>query len=150
MSASAPVRPVPAAIAVVVRDRQVLLVRRANPPDQGRWGFPGGRIEAGEAVAAAARREVSEETGVTVEPVAPFTTIDVIERDADGRLQHHFVLIAVLCRWIAGEGTPADDALEAAWFTLDAVASLGAAASSAVDTVAAQALAIHEQDLSSA
>ena len=117
-------------------------MRRANPPDQGRWGFPGGRIEPGEAVAAAARREVSEETGVTIEPVAPFTTIDVIERDADGRLQHHFVLIAVLCRWIAGEGAPADDALEAAWFTLDGIAALGPAASDAVDTVAAQALAI--------
>jgi 8-oxo-dGTP diphosphatase len=142
MSASEPARPIPAAIAVVVRDRRVLLVRRANPPDQGRWGFPGGRIEPGEPVTLAAQREVGEETGVTVEPVQPFTTVDVIERDAGGGLRHHFVLVAVFCRWIAGEGMPADDALETAWFTLDAIRSLGPAASDAVDAVAAQALAI--------
>ncbi|WP_340138255.1 NUDIX domain-containing protein, partial [Stenotrophomonas maltophilia] len=41
-------RPIPATIAVVLRDDQVLLGRRANPPDAGRWGFPGGKIERGE------------------------------------------------------------------------------------------------------
>src|ERR1700741_4146159 len=136
MSASAPVRPVPAVIAVVVRDRRFLLVRRANPPDRGRWGFPGGRIEPGETVIAAVRREVREETAVTVEPIVPFTTVDVIDRADDGDLRHHFVLIAVLCRWTAGEGAAADDALETGWFTLDEIAALGPAASTAVDTVA--------------
>lgn len=38
-------RPIPATIAAVVRDGHVLLVRRANPPDQGRWAFPGGKID---------------------------------------------------------------------------------------------------------
>ena len=46
-SVPASVRPVPAVIGIVLRERDVLLVRRANPPDAGRWGFPGGKIEAG-------------------------------------------------------------------------------------------------------
>jgi ADP-ribose pyrophosphatase YjhB (NUDIX family) len=50
------VRAVPAVIGVVVRDRDVLLVRRANPPDAGRWGFPGGKIEPGEPIADAVVR----------------------------------------------------------------------------------------------
>ncbi len=56
--------PVPAVIAVVVHDGQALLVRRANPPDAGLWGFPGGKIEFGETVKAAATRELLEETGI--------------------------------------------------------------------------------------
>ena len=56
------VTPVAAAIGVVLRDDQVLLVRRANQPDAGKWGFPGGKIEPGEPVQAAAAREVVEET----------------------------------------------------------------------------------------
>ncbi len=40
-----------------------MLVRRANPPDAGLWGFPGGKIEFGETVKDAAMRELREETG---------------------------------------------------------------------------------------
>ena len=42
--------PVPAVIAVVIHGDRALLVRRANPPDAGLWGFPGGKIEFGETV----------------------------------------------------------------------------------------------------
>ncbi|MDX2375118.1 NUDIX domain-containing protein [Psychrobacter sp. PP-21] len=43
-------RPIVATIGVLFKDGKVLLVRRANPPDAGRWGFPGGKIERGETV----------------------------------------------------------------------------------------------------
>lgn len=45
--------PVVATIAVLFRNDEVLLVRRANPPDAGRWGFPGGKMELGETIEAA-------------------------------------------------------------------------------------------------
>jgi ADP-ribose pyrophosphatase YjhB (NUDIX family) len=50
--------------ALVYRGGEILLMRRS---DNGHWGLPGGFVEKGESVAAAARREVEEETGYTVE-----------------------------------------------------------------------------------
>ncbi|MGN6455153.1 MAG: NUDIX domain-containing protein, partial [Achromobacter mucicolens] len=64
-------RPIAATIAAVVRDGHVLLVRRANPPDQDRWAFPGGKIDAGETPLAAALREAHEEVGLDARYVEP-------------------------------------------------------------------------------
>ena len=116
--------PIPAVLSVVVRDGRLLLVRRANPPDRGRWVFPGGRIEAGEEVVAAALRELHEETGVIADGGTVLTVLDSIHRDETGVLTHHFVLVAVLCRWVSGEGRAADDALEAAWLAPEEIAAL--------------------------
>jgi ADP-ribose pyrophosphatase YjhB (NUDIX family) len=119
---------------------RVLLVRRANAPDQGRWGYPGGRIEPGETILAAAIRELEEETGVIGTPLRVFSAVDVVDRDACGRLLHHYVLIAVLCRWVAGSPRAGDDAVEVAWFTPDEITEIGAAASFEVDRVARDAV----------
>ena len=113
--------PVPAALAVLVRGRQVLLVRRANPPDQGLWGFPGGRIERGETVFAAAERELAEETGLVATAVRLLDALDLLDHAADGTLRHHFILLAVLCTLRSGRLCAADDALEARWFDADAL-----------------------------
>ncbi|WP_136068682.1 NUDIX hydrolase [Modicisalibacter radicis] len=113
-----PARPIAAAIAAVIRHGQVLLVQRANPPDAGQWGFPGGKIEAGETISDAALRELLEETGVAAEALCVFTAVDAYERDESGGLCRHFILIAVLCRWTAGEPIAGDDALEARWVQL--------------------------------
>ena len=56
-----------AAVAVVARAGRVLMVRRANPPGYGLWSVPGGYVDRGEVVEAAAAREVQEETGLVVE-----------------------------------------------------------------------------------
>lgn len=142
MSSSSPVRPVPAVLAIVVRGGALLLVRRANPPDQGLWGFPGGRMEMGESHLDAALRELGEETGIVADAPRLLTVLDFIEPDAAGRLAHHFAMIAVLCRWRAGEGAAADDALEARWFDRAAIAALGDTASLKVEYLADLALAL--------
>lgn len=111
------VRPVPAAIGVVFHEGKVLLVRRANPPDVGKWGFPGGKVEWGESLLRAAEREILEETGITAAASRVFTAVDCFDIRGEGRLHQHFILIAVLCDWVSGEPTAADDALEARWFT---------------------------------
>ena len=129
--------PIAAALAVVVRGERMLLVRRSHRPDAGRWGFPGGKIEPGETVVAATLRELAEETGVAAEPVEVLTALDVIRRD--GAVLHHYVLIAVLCRWSGGEGAAASDAEEIGWFDLAALSGLEKSAD--VERVAALALA---------
>lgn len=111
-----PAYPVPATIGVVFREGRVLLVRRANPPDAGKWGFPGGKIEWGESIKKAAEREILEETGLTAVAKKVFTAVDCYDRRA-GEVRQHFILIAVLCEWLSGEPEGSDDALEARWFS---------------------------------
>ncbi|RGP36100.1 NUDIX hydrolase [Pseudotabrizicola alkalilacus] len=116
-----PPRPIPAVLAVVLRAGQVLLVQRANPPDAGLWGFPGGKVDFGESLLAAAERELWEETGVRAVADRAFAAVDAYDHGADGRLRQHFVLVAVLCHWQAGEPEAADDALDARWVALNAM-----------------------------
>src|SRR4051794_30342843 len=95
--------PVPAVIAIVIREGKALLVRRANPPDAGLWGFPGGKIEFGETVADAAMRELLEETGVIGVAQGVITTLDILVPSEDGSVRQHYILIAVRCRWTSGD-----------------------------------------------
>lgn len=138
----APPRPIAATIATLIQDGQVLLVRRANPPDAGRWGFPGGKIEQGETVSDAALRELSEETGIKAEAQRIFTAIDVFEQSSNGAPGRHFILIAVLCRWVSGQPVAGDDALEARWFDLEELEKGEIALSRNVTRVAHEAAAL--------
>ena len=114
-----PERPIVAVLAVVVRgagpDARALIVQRAQQPNAGRWGFPGGVLELGETVAEGAMRELREETGIVAEAAGILDVHDAIHRDDEGRVQFHYALIAVRGIWRAGEGVPADDAAAVAW-----------------------------------
>ncbi|MFC5320063.1 NUDIX hydrolase [Brachybacterium alimentarium] len=110
-------------------------------PDAERWAFPGGKIEPGETLTAASARELAEETGVLATPGDVFDAVDVI--DADHNL--HYVLIAVLCRWERGEPVPDDDALEAAWFTLEEMAAIPVAETFNVRAIAQIALELERK-----
>jgi 8-oxo-dGTP diphosphatase len=128
--------PIPAVIAVLVHKGWTLLVRRANPPDAGLWGFPGGKIEYGETVKAAALRELLEETRVVGEAQDVLTTLDILVRSEDGALQQHYILIAVRCRWLSGRPVAGDDALEAQWFHIADLCPEKLAMSADVDVIA--------------
>lgn len=142
-----PVPPMPrlAALAVVVREQRVLLVRRRNPPDAGRWGFPGGHVEPGETALAAAVRELHEETGLRGKALEYLTNIDVIHRATGGTLTAHYLLAAVLCRCEGGEPVAADDALDAAFVTLGDLRAGALPASDRVEELARLALARMDQ-----
>jgi 8-oxo-dGTP diphosphatase len=131
--------PIAAVIAVIVHEGQTLLVRRANPPDAGLWGFPGGKIEHGETVEAAALRELTEETSVQGESLGVITALDVFDRTDEGELRRHFILIAVRCRWLSGVPSAGDDALEARWFRIADLNPENIPMSAGVDLIARRA-----------
>ncbi|WP_370227000.1 NUDIX hydrolase [Pararhodobacter marinus] len=141
-----PDHPIPAVLAIVIRGDDILLVRRANPPDVGLWGFPGGKIDPGETLQTAALRELHEETGVTASARQIVTALDAFDRDEAGTLRRHFILIAVLCDWIAGEPVAGDDALDARWVDLTGLPTSGLPLSRDVPEVAAQSAALRTED----
>ena len=103
--------------AIIIEGDRVVLVKRANPPIQGQWSIPGGVLEVGEMVRAAAIREAPEETGLVVEPGELLGVYDRILRDPEKRVQYHYVLIDYLCRTTGGQLQAATDAAEVGWFT---------------------------------
>ena len=113
-----PSTPVPAVGAIVFRSSDILLVKRGSEPNRGRWSVPGGALEAGETVEAAAVREVLEETGLEVRAMRVADVRDLIELGADGRVRWHYVLIDVLCDYVRGEPRPSSDAENARFVPL--------------------------------
>jgi 8-oxo-dGTP diphosphatase len=109
--------PLVAVGAIVVRDGRVLLVRRGQPPSEGLWAIPGGRVELGETLQEAAEREIKEETGLTIRARNPIYTFDFILRDEAGHVRFHYVIVDLLADYVSGLVQPGDDAREARWVT---------------------------------
>ncbi len=127
MTATAPVqRPVPTVGVVCLKGDLVLLIKRGTPPRLGQWSLPGGRIEWGEAVDAAALRELKEETGVEAELTGLLDVVDgVFTSRETGETTRHFVMIDYAARWTGGEPVAGDDAADARFFTReDAMAAV--------------------------
>lgn len=118
MAREYPSHPLPGVLALVERGGRLLMVRRAKEPDRGKWGFPGGLVEVGETLAAAALRELAEETGLAAEAGGVVDVFEVISPDSEGRIRYHYVLNVVRCHSEDGEPVAADDAEAAGWFTL--------------------------------
>ena len=125
MSREYPAQPITGVGVVVWHGDRVLLVQRAKPPRQGQWSLPGGGQQLGEALTDAARREVREEAGLEIELGEVIATLDLIERDADGRVRYHYVLIDFVAEAASAELHPGDDAAAARWFTLEEAERLG-------------------------
>ena len=113
--------------AIIIEGARVVLVKRAHPPIQGQWSIPGGVLEVGEFVREAAIREAREETGLNVEPGELLGVYDRVLRDAENRVQYHYVLIDFLCRPVGGELQAGSDAAEVRWFTREELLALNLA-----------------------
>jgi 8-oxo-dGTP diphosphatase len=113
-------RPVPTVGVVCLKGDKVLLIKRGTPPRLGQWSLPGGRIEWGEAVDAAALRELKEETGIEAELTGLLDVVDgVFTSRETGETTRHYVMIDYAARWTGGEPVAGDDAADARFFTRD-------------------------------
>jgi ADP-ribose pyrophosphatase YjhB (NUDIX family) len=120
-----PDRPVVGVGAVVWRGDRLLLIRRGRPPRLGQWSLPGGGQQLGETLSEAVAREVREETSLELASIRLITTVDLIERDHEGRVQFHYTLIDFTAEAEVGEPIAGDDAVDVAWFRPDQLEGLG-------------------------
>ncbi|CAH1658904.1 Mutator protein MutT [Hyphomicrobiales bacterium] len=133
--------PVVGVMALVVQDQRILMVRRTKAPDAGRWSFPAGKVELGEAIEAAALRELFEETRVRAAVCGITVVTDAITRSSSGAVQSHFAIFGALCQWAGGEPVAGDDATEARWISSAEMRSLDLALAFDVAGLAHAALA---------
>lgn len=134
-------RPQLAVGAVVLRDDDLLLVRRGTSPHAGLWTLPGGRVERGELLAEAVIRELREETGVVgvcsgqvgvaeLLPQSPAGTEDEHSADQHSADQHsadqHYVVIDFMVTLLDShqEPTAGSDATDARWVPVWDVAEM--------------------------
>lgn len=114
-----PLVPTPCAGVVCLRGEEVLLIKRGKAPRLGQWSIPGGRIEPGEPAAAAALRELKEETGVEAKILGLIDVVDYITPE------RHYVLIDYAARWTGGEPRAGDDAADARFVPVGNIRELG-------------------------
>jgi 8-oxo-dGTP diphosphatase len=119
-----PSRPFVAASVAVFRHGRVLLAARGRAPMTGVFTLPGGLVEAGETLGEAALRELREEVGVEARLIGALAPVEVIEKDGDGRIRRHIVILAHAARWIAGEPRTGPEAREIKWVTQSEIAEL--------------------------
>jgi len=117
--------PRPCAGMIVTRGDDVLVLRRGHPPRRGWLDTPGGFIDANESIEQAARRELKEETGLTVGRVRPLTM------RWDRYYLRGFGYIPTmnfyfLARWRSGTPVAGDDAATAEWMPLARAGRAGA------------------------
>ena len=110
-----PERPLVGVGAIVVDQGRVLLAQRGHEPMKGQWSLPGGAVECGETLGDAVVREVREETGLDVTLGPLVEVVERVHRDADGRVEYHFVVADYLARVAGGHLAPASDAAAVRW-----------------------------------
>ena len=86
--------------------------------------IPGGKVRLGETLQQAAEREILEETGIHIKAGDPVFAFDLIENDDSGGVRWHYAIIDLQADYISGEIRAGDDAIAAAWFKPEDLATV--------------------------
>lgn len=121
MGRAYPSQPVIGVGAIVLREDEVLLIRRGSAPQKGLWSLPGGGLELGESLDQAIQREVLEETGLEVRVLEFAGVFERITKDDGEAVQYHYVLLDYLCEIVGGALAAGDDAADAEWVNRAAI-----------------------------
>ena len=121
MSREYPPHPLVGIGIALLKPDAILLVRRGKPPAMGRWSLPGGGQELGETAEDAARRELTEETGLVAGPLVLAASVDSITRDKAGRVQYHYTILDFAGWWQGGEPQAGGDVTAAEFAPLDSL-----------------------------
>jgi len=108
---------------VLVHNGKLVLIKRGNDPGRGKWSIPGGLVELGEQIESAVIREANEETCLTVKNPQIVDVVDNVERDAEGKVKYHYVIVDYLVEVVCGDIAAASDAEELRWVPFDEVES---------------------------
>jgi 8-oxo-dGTP diphosphatase len=100
------------------------LVKRRNPPNEGKWALPGGLVELGETVQDAAVREIREETGLTVTIEGLLDVQTDLHRDRRSEIEFHYVLVDYLARPVSGRLRLNSESSDSGWFSVGQVGRL--------------------------
>jgi 8-oxo-dGTP diphosphatase len=109
-----PARPILAVSTAVFREGRVLIARRARAPWRGAYSLPGGVVEIGETLEAAAARELFEEVGAEADITHFVEHVQPIAREGE-RVRAHFVIAVFAARWRRGEPAVSPEVEDVLW-----------------------------------
>ncbi len=130
--------------AAILHEGRFLLVRRGRAPAKGLYAFPGGRVESGETLEQAVRREVMEETGATITDVKHVVDLDIVAEDDERRIE--FILSVHSATFAGGKVIAGDDADAVLWASVEEMERLPLA-KFVLETALRLAAPFQEQDL---
>ncbi len=139
-------KPMAAVSVAAFRGREILLVKRGQPPYAGVWSLPGGSIRWGEAAEDAARRELAEETCLCASALTLADVADVILRNEYKDVVAHYVITVFCTGKISGNLLAGSDAAEARWFFPEELVNVGLTPALAA-TIAKAELALRSEGI---
>lgn len=116
-----PDQPVVGIGVIIVQNGKIVLIKRGNDPGKGKWSIPGGLVELGEQIQETVVREAKEETCLAVKNPELIDVVDNVDRDAEGKVKYHYIIVDYLVEVIQGDIAAASDAEELRWVPLNEV-----------------------------
>jgi 8-oxo-dGTP diphosphatase len=119
-----PDQPVVGVGAVIIKDRQIVLIKRGNEPSKDKWTIPGGLVELAESPEIAVVRETKEETGIDATNPQLIDVVSNVDLDEAGKVKYHYIIIDYIVHVKSGYAQAASDAQELRFVPLDEVENL--------------------------